>query len=392
MIRMTLTELKSTLILALVFALRMLGLFMVLPVLALYAQKIPGATPALIGMAAGIYGFSQAVLQLPYGMLSDYFGRRPVIIGGLSVFAIGSIIAGFSSSIGGLILGRAVQGAGAIGSPILALVSDVTRDEVRTRAMALIGITIGLTFTLAILLGPIFDSYIGLKGIFTLTAFLALGGIALLFLLKPQRTTPSLLSFKQQLRLILRQGPLWALHVSIFMLHAVLIASFLVLPGKIETITGFTSGAVWRFYLPVLAASLLLVTPLLRFADKGDWQKKLLHVAVLGLGATIVAFMNTQNVTVFTIAVVLFFVAFNFLEACLPSLVSKMAPKESKGSALGMYSCAQFLGMFCGGAIGGTIMQQFGTQGISISCLLLTGIGWFAIRQFKSNNLGVKNG
>lgn len=389
---MTFTELKSTLILALVFAFRMLGLFMVLPVLALYAQKIPGATPALIGLAAGIYGFSQAILQLPYGMLSDYFGRRPVIIGGLSVFAIGSVIAGFSGSIGGLILGRAVQGAGAIGSPILALVADVTREEVRTRAMALIGITIGLTFTLAILLGPIFDAFIGLKGIFTLTALMALMAIGLLFFLSPNKVAPSRLSFKEQLRLISQQGQLWALHVSIFMLHAVLIASFLVLPGKIEAITGFTSQLVWRFYLPVLAASLLLVTPLLRFADKGEWQRKLLNVAVLGLGVTIVTFMNTNNVTFFTIAVVLFFVAFNYLEACLPSMVSKMAPKASKGSALGMYSCAQFLGMFCGGAFGGTILQQFGTQGVSISCLLLTGIGWLAIRQFKSNNLGVKNG
>jgi MFS family permease len=390
---MTFTELKSTLILALVFALRMLGLFMVLPVLALYGQKIPGATPALIGLAAGIYGFSQAVLQLPYGMLSDYFGRRPVIIGGLSIFALGSIIAGFSGSIGGLILGRAVQGAGAIGSPILALVSDVTREEVRTRAMALIGITIGLTFTLALLLGPIFDGYIGLKGIFTLTAVLAVIGIGLLFLLKPiKAATLTRLSFREQVRLISQQGSLWALHVSIFMLHAVLIASFLVLPSKIEAITGFTSQLVWRFYLPVLVASLLLVTPLLRFADKGDWQKKLLNVAVLGLGVTIVTFMNTTNVMYFTIAVVLFFVAFNYLEACLPSMVSKMAPIARKGSALGMYSCAQFLGMFCGGAFGGTILQQFGPQGVSISCLLLTGIGWLAIRQFKSNNLGVKNG
>lgn len=377
---MTSFELKSTVILALIFACRMLGLFMILPVLALYEGKIPGGTPALIGLVAGIYGLTQALLQLPCGILSDYFGRRSVIIGGLIVFIIGSLIAAFSNTIWGLIIGRAIQGAGAIGSPILALVSDVTRNEVRTRAMALIGISIGMTFVLAILLGPLLNAYVGLSGIFVMTAVLASSGILLFYFLGPNPThSTSQIALGRQIRVLTQHHQLWGLNLNIFILHAILTACFLILPLKIQEVTGLTSSQVWRFYLPVLGMSLIFVAPLLRYADIVYWQKKLLKTAMIGLSLAISLLINTTQMIPLMVVVTLFFVAFNFLEASLPALVSRMAPQTSKGSALGVYSFAQFLGMFAGGTLGGFLLQWVGPWGIGISCLLLTVIGWLAM-------------
>ncbi|MBS0287395.1 MAG: MFS transporter [Proteobacteria bacterium] len=376
------SELKNTLILALVFASRMLGLFMVLPVLALYAAKIPGATPFLIGVAAGIYGLTQALFQLPCGVLSDYFGRRSIIVLGLGVFLIGSLIAAFSSSIWGLVIGRAIQGMGAVGSPILALVADLTREQVRSRAMAIIGISIGFTFVLAFLVGPILDAKIGLSGIFLLTAFLSTIGILLLFLLG---TIPkqSPLKLKDQFSVLFKDQQLWHLNANIFILHAILTACFLVFPAHIETVTGLTSQEVWRFYLPVLAVSVLLVAPLLRFADEVKWQKMLMKTALIGLGISCVMFIySTQAIPLYIFAS-LFFLAFNFLEASLPAMVSRMVPKTSKGSALGVYSFSQFLGMFAGGIFGGCMLQWNGPWGIGFSCLLLTMLGCILLAKEK---------
>lgn len=378
--KMSLGEVKSTLILASIFALRMLGLFMVLPVLALYAQTMPYATPALIGLAAGIYGLTQALFQLPYGMLSDRLGRKPVILGGLSVFAAGSIVAALSTSVWGLIIGRAIQGAGAIGSPIMALAADVTREEVRTRAMAIIGISIGITFTVAILLGPWLDSKIGLSGIFSLTAVLAVGGMGLLFCMRSQQVFEKASTFSASFRDLTKRSDLWLLNVSIFVLHALFIASFQVLPLQIQTVTGLSGAQVWKFYLPVLVISLLIVAPFLRQADNPLRQKKFMQLAMLGLGITVPAFIYATQLSLLVIAVILFFVAFNFLEACLPALVSRAAPKTSKGAALGIYSSAQFLGMFCGGALGGVVLQTLGSSAIGICCAALAIIGWLTLR------------
>lgn len=382
---MTLREIKNTLILALIFALRLLGLFMVLPVMVLYEGKIPGATPSMLGIAVGIYGFTQAILQLPYGILSDYFERRNVIIGGLVLFAIGSLIAAFSASMTGLIIGRAVQGAGAIGSPILALVSDVTRDEVRTRAMALIGISIGVTFVLAILLGPILDAYVGLNGIFMITAGLALLGILLLLLMGPKAASQKPLRLGMQLRAMAYDSELVRLNLTIFVLHALLTMSFLVLPWRIEQVTGLTSLQVWRFYLPVLVIALVCMAPILRYGDNAFWRKRLMKIAMIGVGLTIVAFISASSIPIFVVMTTLFFIAFNFLEASLPAQVSRKAPAASKGSALGLYSCSQFLGIFAGGLIGGIIVQKFGTHGIELSCLFLAIVGWLAIKQSNEN-------
>ncbi len=371
---MLFAEIKSTVILALVFASRMLGLFMVLPVLALYAATIPHATPFLIGMAAGIYGLTQALLQLPCGYLSDHFGRKPIIIAGLIVFIVGSLLAAFSSSIWGLVIGRAIQGMGAIGSPILALVADLTRDEVRTRAMAIIGISIGFTFVLAILLGPILDALIGLSGIFLLTAVLAGSGLFLLMLLGPlpKQVKPA---SKGQLHTLLKHPQMWGLSANIFILHAILTAGFLVFPAHIAEVTDLTSSQVWRFYLPVLVASILLVAPLLRYADKGKWQNSLMKTTLIGLGIASVVFVSTSNTIALYVFATIFFTCFNYLEASLPSMVSRVVPKTSKGAALGVYSFSQFLGMFAGGLCGGALVQWIGPWGIGLSCLLLTMLG-----------------
>lgn len=378
---MTSTEVKNILILAFIFATRMLGLFMVLPIFALYETKISGATASLLGLAIGIYGFTTALLQLPYGILSDYFGRRSIILCGLIIFAIGSLVASLSESIWGIILGRAIQGAGAIGSPILAFAADLTREAVRSRAMAIIGISIGLTFVLAILLGPILDALLGLNGIFLMTTVLALVGIGLLFCLEKE---PSLLRhspqpLRQQLQYVLLDKDLCALNMTIFVLHAILTASFLVLPLKIQEITSLLSNEVWKFYAPVLGLSLLFVMPLLRSADEHRSQKKRMNMAILGLGFCIIAFLAATTTTVLVVAVTLFFVGFNFLEANLPALISRIAPKTSKGTAMGVYSCAQFLGIFCGGAVGGLVLQHLGMIGIGLMCTLLTIMGWLSI-------------
>lgn len=375
--KMTLSEIKSTAVLALIFASRMLGLFMVIPVLALYTGILPGATAATIGVAAGIYGLTQALFQIPCGLLSDYFGRKPVIMAGLIIFIIGSLIAAFSSSITGLIVGRAIQGIGAVGSAILALVADTTRETVRTRAMALIGVSIGFTFILAFLLGPLLNAHIGLSGIFGLTAVMGIGGIFLLMRVNAsQKSTP--LSVKGQLQTLLQHRDLWRLNLNIFILHAVLTAVFLIFPHKIQEVTALEPHAVWRFYLPVLVASVILVAPLVRYADKPYWQKRLMSAALIGLGLSVLLLMSGHYWT-FLCAATLFFLAFNFLEASLPALVSRVVPKESKGAALGAYSFSQFLGMFAGGILGGCLQQWIGPWAIHVGCLLLIVIGWLTL-------------
>lgn len=383
---MTFSEVKSTAILALIFASRMLGLFMVIPILALYTGVIAGATPILIGVAAGIYGLTQALFQIPCGLLSDRLGRKPVIAGGLLLFIIGSLVAAFCHSIEGLILGRALQGVGAVGSAILALVADTTREQVRTRAMALIGISIGFTFVLAFLLGPLLDAYIGLSGIFLLTALLASAGVLLLCKI-PSEAKPVSTVLPGQFRALIRHSDLWRLNLNIFILHAVLTASFLVFPHKIQEVTGLASQQVWRFYLPVLVASVILMSPLLRYADKPKWQKKLMKAAMLGLGMAVLLLLSATSQQIFFAAATLFFIAFNFLEASLPALVSRMVPRESKGGALGVYSFSQFLGMFVGGMLGGCIQQWMGPWGIGISCLILVVIGCLTLSTKMRNEI-----
>lgn len=375
--KMTGSELKNTLILAFIFALRMLGLFMMLPVFALYVDKFKGASISLIGLAAGIYGFTQALLQLPWGWLSDKIGRRVVIIMGLSVFVLGSLVAGLASSIGQLIIGRALQGAGAIGAVVLACVADVTREQVRTRAMAIIGMSIGATFVLSLLLGPLLESYVGLKGLFALSAVLALVAMGLAMRL----SLPAFPVIKKEKMALL---PIWSLNTAIFGLHAIFTSLFLVLPLKIPQMTDWPSTQSWRFYLPILALSLAIVVPLLRYADQSG-QKKWMQLFMLSLGLTTLGLIHSQDFKIWVGCGILFFAAFNFLEASLPALVSKIAP-TNKGAILGLYSCSQFLGMFFGGVWGGYVLQNVGLWGVSISSLVFSMVGWWALLTKRSQS------
>jgi MFS family permease len=380
---MTPRELRATGSLAAIFAMRLLGLFMIYPVFAAYARDLPGATPEMIGLALGAYGLTQGVLQIPFGLLSDRIGRKAVISGGLFLFGVGSAVAALATSIEGVLLGRILQGTGAVGSAILAFVADVTREEVRTRAMAMIGMTIGLSFVIAIVLGPALAGAIGLAGIFWLTAGLAATGIGITLgvVPKPAATlrhrdaepVPALFAR------VLRDGELLRLDFGIFALHAVLTASFLAVPRLLAGTLQIADGGEWRVYLPVLAASVVLMVPAVILAEKGGRMKEVLIAAIALLAASVCALAVAGRLfAVLVVALIGFFTAFNVMEAMLPSLVTKSAPAEAKGTATGIYSSAQFLGIFVGGAGGGLASGVDGVTGV-LAFALVVALIWLAV-------------
>src|SRR5579862_5947633 len=354
--------------LAAVFSVRLLGLFMIYPVFAAYAAGLTGATPYLIGEALGIYGLTQGLLQIPFGLLSDKVGRKTMIVLGLLLFAAGSAIAALSTSIGGVIIGRAVQGAGAVGAVILALVADLTTEENRTKAMALVGISIGASFMLALVAGPILATFIGVAGIFWLMVGLALVGIAITEFVVPKpprlsvhrdaETVPALIGS------VLRNGELLRLDFGIFVLHAMLTASFLVVPGLLRATFGVPVQEQWKVYLPVLLVSVAVMVPAIIVAEKYRRMKGVFVGAVAALlGSQVLLYFGAGNFAVVSAALV-FFSAFNVMEASLPSLVTKTAPPDAKGTAMGLYSSLQFLGIFAGGVIGGFAHQNGGDAAV----------------------------
>jgi len=378
---MTALEKRTVGSLALLYSFRMLGLFMVLPLLALYAADLPGASPTLIGLALGVYGLTQALLQIPFGWLSDQVGRKPVIIGGLLLFALGSGVAAVADSVYGIILGRTLQGAGAIASTVMALVADLTREEQRTKAMAMVGMSIGLSFAVALILGPVVAAAGGLSAVFWFTAALAVAGVAIVLLLVP---TPAQSGIEHSdvgtraglIGRSLRDPTLARLNFGVFTLHFILMACFLVVPGFLEQTAGIDRGKHWIVYLPALLLSIAGMVPMMILAERGG---RLHQVFLAGIALVFVAVATlgfTSNTAVFYLALWVFFVGFNYLEATLPSLVSKTVFSGGKGTAMGVYSTCQFLGAFAGGAAGGWLLQHMGLAALIGLCMVLAALWW----------------
>ncbi len=380
--RMSAGETRAAGGLALVFAFRMLGMFMVLPVLATYGSDLQGATPTLIGLAIGAYGLTQALLQIPFGMLSDRIGRLPVIYAGLLIFAAGAVLAANADSIWGVIAGRVLQGAGAISAAVMALLSDLTREQHRTKAMTMIGMSIGLSFAVAMVVGPLLTGAYGLAGLFWATAGMALLGMLIIAVLvpRPARALQHRESgvARQALRPTLRNAELLRLNLGIGVLHAILMASFVVLPLALVEQGGLPREQHWWVYLSALLIGFFGMVPFIIYGEKQRRMKRVLcgAVAVLVL-CELYFWAFGQGLAALVLGFVLFFTAFNLLEASLPSLVSKVAPAGGKGTAMGVYSTSQFLGAALGGVLGGWLYQHGGLGAVFAGCALL-GVFWLA--------------
>lgn len=363
---MTAEERKSATSLAGIFGLRMLGLFLILPVFAPYAHGLEGAAahPMLVGLALGAYGLTQAVLQIPFGMMSDKFGRKPVIATGMVLFAIGSVVAAMSHTITGMLIGRIIQGSGAVAAAVIALTADLTREEHRTKAMAMIGMTIGISFTISMVLGPMLGHVIGVSGIFWLTATMALFSILFLYMVVP---TPKHQVHHRDAEVtagmfssVLRNSELLRLDFGVFVLHASLTAMFVVLPmvlmDKAHPI--LESASQWKLYLPVMVGAFVLMFPLVIVAEAKRKMKQVFVSSILLLALSLCLLsLFAPSLALIATALLIFFVGFNSLEATLPSLISKIAPASAKGTAVGVFNTCQFFGAFVGGLLGGLLYQ-----------------------------------
>jgi len=377
-------EKRGTFSLAGIYGLRMMGLFLILPVFALYSESLDGVTPMLMGLALGAYGFTMAMLQIPFGWMSDRIGRKPVIAAGLLIFAIGSVVAAMADSIWGVILGRALQGAGAIAAAMMALLADLTREEVRSKAMAMVGMTIGMSFTLALVVGPFLGASIGVDGIFWLTAVLAVLAIGVLFWMVPNplpadtHTHRDVQSLPNEFGRILRSPQLLRLDAGIMILHAVMMAVFIGLPFVLRDHLDIAASDHAWVYLPVLVISLLLMVPMIIMAEKkGKMKQVFVSSIVLITTACVLLALWHDSMFAVVAALFLFFIAYNVLEATLPSLISRMAPLDAKGTAMGVYSTSQFFGAFLGGAVGGWCYGQFDVQGVFFGAASIAGLWLF---------------
>ena len=373
-------EIKTVLGIAFIYILRMLGLFIVLPILSVYLLEISASdSKFLVGLGFGIYGLTQGLFQIPFGLLSDYFGRKKMIIIGLVIFLCGSLLIAAFSSIYIVILGRALQGAGAISAVLLALLSDLTRDEIRTKAMGIIGASIGMTFGVSIVLSPLLNKYIGFQGIFWGIAVLTVLAILIVLFHIP---TPIKVSTekttKNNFLEVLRNKTFLKLDYGIFSLHASQIVMFMTIPVILNQI-GYPVEYHWQVYLPVFILSIIFMVPMIIFAQRKNLVKKLFlgNVALLILVQFL--FMNySDSKQSIMLILLMYFIGFNFLEATLPSLISRISPKNSKGFILGIYNSSQSLGIFAGGFFGGILLTYFSNNTIFILSGVLM-IFWFLL-------------
>ena len=381
---MSALEIRAGLSLASLFALRMLGLFLILPVFAVYAPQLRGGdNHALVGLALGAYGLTQAMLHIAFGMASDRYGRKRVIVLGLALFALGSMVAAFSGDIYMVILGRCIQGAGAISAAVMALAADLTREQHRTKTMAMIGASIGLVFALSLMAAPVLYRWIGMSGIFVLTGLLAIGAIAVVAWVVPPEPTENLdLSRRMRpatLGDVLRNTDLLRLNFGIFALHSMQMAIFVVVPLALVHEGGLPLAEHWKVYLPVVGGSFILMLPAIFWGErKGRVKPVFLGSIVLMLAVQAASLLWLRSLAGIGMILLGFFVAFNVLEAMLPSLVSRIAPASARGTAIGVYNTTQALGLFAGGAAGGWLMQHYGESSVFVFGLALVAL-WLLI-------------
>jgi MFS family permease len=377
--RLSADERRASISLSAIFGLRMLGLFLILPVFTLYARKIPGGDNLmLVGLALGAYGLTQACLQIAWGSASDRWGRKPVIVAGLLLFAAGSFIAALASDIYWIIAGRVLQGAGAISAAVTALAADLTREEQRTKVMAMIGSSIGLVFAVSMVAAPLLFHWIGMNGIFWLTGLLALGAIFVLIKVVP--AAPSLAVGPQvALTAVLKEPQLLRLNFGVFVLHLTQMALWVLVPTALLEVGGLPGAEHWKIYLPAVLLSFVVMAPAVIAAEKKGRMKAVFVGAVALLIVVLAGFyFASNNLAWLFLWVTLFFVAFNILEAIQPSLISRIAPPQAKGKALGLYNTLQSAGIFVGGAAGGALAHRFGGQAVFLFCGLAAVI-WLAL-------------
>lgn len=379
--RMSAQELRASLGLAGVFGLRMLGMFIILPVFAPYASTLPGGqSQTLIGVALGIYGLTQACFQVPLGRLSDHWGRKRTIYLGLLVFAIGSVVAALANNIYTLAAGRAIQGAGAISSALIALSADLTRDHNRTKSMAIIGMSIGATFVVSMVAGPVLARWFGVPGIFAMTGFLALAAIVVVRFVVPAPLADAAETEDRAaipVTEVLRNRDLIRLNLGIFSLHGMLMAMFVAVPFELNA--HLPQAEHWKIYLGVMLASIVIMVPIMLVSERYRAQKAAFvgAVVVIGLAESTLA-TGAHSFAVSLTGLVFFFAAFNLLEALLPSLVSRTAPANAKGTAIGVYSTLQFVGTFVGASVGGWIAQHHGNTMVFVFCAVVA-LAWLAV-------------
>ena len=375
---MSSSEIRAGASLASIFALRMLGLFLILPIFTIHAKTLPdGDNATLVGMAMGIYGLTQACLQILFGIASDRFGRKPVIVAGLVLFAIGAVVAAMSHTVMGILIGRAIQGAGAISAAITALLADTTREEHRTKAMAMVGGSIGISFALSLVLAPVLYQRIGMDGIFIATAVMAIAAIAVVTWVTPD--APLLPVLKVPFIDILRNPELMRLNLGVFVLHLSQVAMFVVVPSALLQYAHLPLDQHWEVYLPVVFGSFFLMLLAIMRGERAGKMKQVFVWSIALLMLVQLGFWGfLENATMLVVLLFAFFLAFNILEASQPSLVSRLAPPSAKGAALGVYNTLQALGLATGGFVGGWMKQHISASSVFIFTAILSLI-WLII-------------